>query len=272
MIPLPAELRRLEAELPACPRTLLRMLDLLQREDGSTSEMAAVVESDMALAAAVVRTVNSAMFGLLRRVETVEEGLRYLGTREVAAITFETALRAAFAPTPAMEAIWQRAGRSGLLMGRSAAALGLDGWHAHSAGLFARSGQAVLLAHAPARYGALLDTLGDDPSALVAAETEAFGASHAVYGSAMCAAWGLAEDVVCFVRDRVCPSTSWSRHERPTRHLLALGALVDALLGSADLRACADTLTSVVDFGADDMVAAVEPTWRRLQAAEPALA
>ena len=97
-MPLPPALRRLDADLPACPRTLVQMLALLEREDAPLGEMAELIESDLALAAAVVRTVNSAMFGLLRRVETVGEAVRYLGTREVAAITYETALRAAFAP------------------------------------------------------------------------------------------------------------------------------------------------------------------------------
>ena len=83
----------------------------------------------------------------------------------------------------------QHAGRSGLLMGRSARALGLDAMQAHSAGLFARSGQAVLLAHAAERYGALLAGLGSDREALRAAEIEAFGVDHGAYGSALCAAW-----------------------------------------------------------------------------------
>jgi HD-like signal output (HDOD) protein len=266
-MPLPAALRRLEVELPACPRTLMEMMTLLGREDTSVSALAEVIEADMALAAAVVRTVNSAMFGLLRRVETVGEAVRYLGTREVAAITFETALRAAFTPTPAMDAVWLHASRAGLLMGRSARALGLDGLEAHTAGLFARSGQAVLLAHEPVRYQALLAGLGHDRDALVAAEVEAFGVSHAGYGSALCAAWGLAADVVHYVHDQVTPPAQWAGHERPLRRLLALGAVVDALLREDDLEVSAGQLAPAAGCTTDDLVSALKAPWSRLQEA-----
>lgn len=266
-MPLPSAMRRLEVDLPACPRALVQMMALLQREDASLRDMAELVESDLGLAAAVVRTVNSAMFGLLRRIETVGEALRYLGLREVAAITFEVALRGSFEPSPAMDRLWQQASQAGLLMGRSARALGLDPLHAHTAGLFARSGQAVLLQQATLRYEALLAGLRHDPAALVAAEIEAFGVSHAAYGSALCAAWGLAADVVHYVRDRVLPAERWQGAARAERRLLSLGAVVDALLDETDAGECAAHLAPTADCSAEELVGAVEPVWSRLHAA-----
>lgn len=266
-MPLPAPLRQLDVHLPACPRTLVQMLALLEREDAPLGEMAELIESDLALAAAVVRTVNSAMFGLLRRVESVGEAVRYLGTREVAAITYETALRAAFAPSPEMDALWQQASRRGLLMGRSARALGLDPLHAHTAGLFATSGQAVLLAHAPQTYGALLAGLAHDRSALVAAEVEAFGVSHAAYGSALCAAWGLAGDVVHFVRERVHPIEAWAGLDSRLRRLLSLGAVVDGLLQEEALDVIAEQMATAGGCPPDELIGAVRPPWTRLQTA-----
>ena len=57
-MPLPTPLRRLDVDLPACPQVLTRMMALMQDEDASLAEMAELVEGDMALAAAVLRTVN----------------------------------------------------------------------------------------------------------------------------------------------------------------------------------------------------------------------
>lgn len=266
-MPLPAPLRQLDVHLPACPRTLVQMLALLEREDAPLTEMAELIESDLALSAAVVRTVNSAMFGLLRRVETVGEAVRYLGTREVAAITYETALRAAFTPSPQMDALWQQASRRGLLMGRSARALELDALQAHTAGLFATSGQAVLLAHAAQTYAALLAGLAHDPQALAAAEVEAFGVSHAAYGSALCAAWGLAGNVVHFVRERIQPTPTWTELDTRLRRLLSLGAVVDGLLREEELDVMAEQMATPSGCQRDDLVSAVRPPWMRLQAA-----
>jgi HD-like signal output (HDOD) protein len=60
----------------------------------------------MALAAAVMKAVNSSLYGLKGRVQSVQQAITYLGMREVAAITFEMGLRAAFPPAPN----WSRCG------------------------------------------------------------------------------------------------------------------------------------------------------------------
>ena len=269
-MPLPADLRTLAVDLPACPRVLLEMMTLLRDDATPLSAIASLIEGDMALAAAVVRTVNSAMFGLLRRVETVGEAVRYLGTREVAAITLETALRASFPPTPRMRRLWQDASRAGLLMGRSAHALAIDPLHAHTAGLFARGGQAVLLARLGSHYEALLDAFEHDPGALCAAEAAAFGIDHGGYGSALCASWGLAPNVVHFVRDRVRAPALWTRHDRALQRMLALGAVTDRLLREgepASLLAEMSEAEAAVDPDTARLLAVVRPAWERLRRA-----
>ena len=263
---LSADLRRLEADLPACPRVLVALLPLLDSAStGSVDRMAELIASDLALAAGLVRTVNSAMFGLLRRVETVGEALRYLGCGEVAAIAYQTALRAAFPSTPAMECLWQDAGRAGLLMGRSARALGIDPMQAHTAGLFSRAGQAVLLARLGARHAALQAALGHDLPALCAAEVLACGVHQGALGSALCARWGLATPVVQHVRDRVLPPSAWRHHPPALQRLLALGAVADALLRDVDPASVLDAVESDIDRdGAGELLAAVAPVWASL--------
>lgn len=274
-MPLPADLRALSVDLPACPRVLLELMPLLRDESAPMTAMSALIETDMALSAAMVRTVNSAMFGLLRRIETVGEALRYLGTNEVAAIAFGIALRASFVPTPRMNAIWLDASQAGLLMGRSARALALDPWQAHTAGLFARSGQAVMLARLGPAYEALLDQFEHDATALSAAEVAAYGVNHGGYGSALCASWGLAPAVVRHVRDRVRPPQAWQGHDHMLRRLLALGAVTDALLHQGEDRPApgevAQQITAALadpgDFSAAELLDAVMPHWERLQQA-----
>ena len=46
----------------------------------------------------------------------------------------------------------------------------------------------------------------------------------------MCASWGLAPNVVHFVRDRVRAPALWTRHDRALQRMLALGAVTDRLL------------------------------------------
>ncbi|MFM2069023.1 MAG: hypothetical protein RLZZ584_3932 [Pseudomonadota bacterium] len=269
-MPLSPELRHLAVDLPACPRTLLQLLPLLDDDGASLAAMAAVVEADMALASAVVRTVNSAMFGLLRRVDSVGEAMRHLGMHEVAALTYATALRAAFAPTPQLDRLWERAALRGLLMGRSAPALGLEPWRAHTAGLFAQSGQAVLLARSAGAYLPLLQRCGCDPAALLQAELAEFGVTHAVYGSALCAAWGLHNEVVKYVREHVAEPAGWQVRPEPLRNLLLLGHLADQLIDGGEPDALARAAAPGSGWTAEQLHLALAAPWRQLSAARSA--
>ena len=223
------QLRNLNIDLPACPSVLVKLSLMMADEQASTDQLAALIESDMALSSAVVRTVNSALFGLLKRVETVHEGIRYLGMAQVAGLTYEISLRGAFPPSPLLQSIWDRAGIRGLAMGRIARQLDVEPWQAHSAGLFAESGRAVLYAYDRTRYASLESDPNDD-ALLCAAEIEAFGVSHCALGAALCQAWGLSRDVSDSVRARPNSALQWDLERPGVQKLLAIGSAVDRLL------------------------------------------
>lgn len=245
-------LRSLDIDLPACPQALVQLSLLMHDEDANLQSIGGLIERDMALAAAVVRTVNSALFGLLRRVESVPEAVRYLGTREVSALTFEIGLRGAFPPSPTLNALWDRASRRGLAMGRAAPALDLDPWLAHTAGLFAEGGQAALIAHDAPGYAAIVAAHPDELLRLDA-ETATYGLNHAALGGALCQSWGLAAEVAASVRLRPLAlrtlanalgaqtgfvpddtEAEWAMEPLVVQRLLALGAVVDAALAGGD--------------------------------------
>src|SRR5262249_25580410 len=127
------ELRTLDIDIPSQPESLVRLSLLLAEDEINLGAVAALIEGDMALASAVLRAVNSSLYGLKGRVQSVHQAITYLGTREIAAITFEMGLRAAFPPAVELEPLWQRAARRGLVMGRLGQRLSLDAWAAHSA-------------------------------------------------------------------------------------------------------------------------------------------
>lgn len=195
-------LRSLHIDLPTQPAALLRLSALLADEDSNLQEVGNLIESDMALAAAVLKAVNSSLYGLSGRVQTVRQAITYLGTREVAAVTYEMGLRAVFPAAPELEPVWQRASQRGLLMGRIGEALSVDPWMAHSAGLFEECGKAVLFRHAPVRYLPLLMGAQDDAELLYLEHRE-YGVSHDALGAALCETWGLAAPAVHSVRHHI---------------------------------------------------------------------
>jgi HD-like signal output (HDOD) protein len=196
------ELRKLDIDIPSQPQALLELSLLLAEDDINLQAAAALIESDMALAAAVMRALNSSLYGLQGRVQSVHQAITYLGLREVAAITFEMGLRAAFAPAPELDPIWKRAAWRGQVMARLAEQLSEDAWGAHSAGLFEECGKAVLFRHAPEHYRAMLRAATDD-AALAEMERAGFGVSHDALGAALCESWGLGAAAVHSVRHHV---------------------------------------------------------------------
>lgn len=229
-MPVDAALRSLNIDVPAQPESLVKLSLLLADEEVNMQAVGTLIESDMALASAVLKAVNSSLYGLAGRVQTVQQAITYLGTREVASVTFEMGLRAVFPAAPELDAVWERASVRGLLMGRIGAALGVDPWAAHSAGLFEECGKAVLFRHTPDRYRPLLVNARDDEE-LLFLEHQEFGVSHDALGAALCETWGLAPAAVHSVRYHVIVNTT---RELPMqvqrRAICALSALANALM------------------------------------------
>ncbi|MEN9627325.1 MAG: hypothetical protein RJA10_552, partial [Pseudomonadota bacterium] len=164
------------------------------------------------------------------RVQSVQQAITYLGVREVAGITFEMGLRAAFPPSAELEPLWKRAAQRGLLMGRLAQRLSLDAWAAHSAGLFEECGKAVLFRHASDHYRAMLRAASSD-SELLTLEQAGFGVSHDALGAALCESWGVAASAVGSVRHHVAIQATLQVPEALARRPIAvLSAIAAALM------------------------------------------
>ena len=224
------QLRSLSIDIPAQPETLVKLSLLLADDTVNLQAVSALVSSDMALASAVLKAVNSSMYGLRGRVQSVQQAITHLGTREVASVTFEMGLRAVFPHATELEPVWERASVRGLLMGRIGQALEVDPWACHSAGLFEECGKAVLFRHAPDRYRDLLRMATDDEDLLML-EHSTFGVSHEALGAALCESWGLAPAAVVSVRFHVIVNaTGELPMHLPKRSICAVSALAHALM------------------------------------------
>ena len=233
-MPVDPQLRSLNIDVPAQPESLVKLSVLLADEAVNLQALSTLIAGDMALASAVLKAVNSSLYGLRGRVQTVQQAITHLGTREVAAITFEMGLRAVFPPAPELDPVWERAGVRGLLMGRIGQAVSVDPWAAHSAGLFEECGKAVLFKHATDRYRKLLAKAANDED-LVLLEHAEFGVSHDALGAALCESWGLAANAVVSVRYHVVVNaTGELPMQLPRRAICALSALSHALMTAPD--------------------------------------
>jgi HD-like signal output (HDOD) protein len=65
--------------LPSAPRVYVALTTALTNPDVSLREVSALIEKDMAMSAKALQVVNSAFFGLPRRLSSVNDAVNYLG-------------------------------------------------------------------------------------------------------------------------------------------------------------------------------------------------
>ena len=267
-MPVDPKLRSLNIDVPAQPESLVKLSLLLADEDINLQALSALITSDMALAAAVLKAVNSSLYGLSGRVQSVQQAITYLGTREVAAVTFEMGLKAVFPSAPELDAVWERASARGLLMGRIGQAIGVDPWASHSAGLFEECGKAVLFRHAPQRYKPLLRAAENDEDLLLL-EHDEFGVSHDALGAALCETWGLAPAAVHSVRFHVMVNATLQLPMQVQRRAIcAISAIANAMMRDPDtLDAVAGQVAPQAELDATLVIRGARKVQQQIEAA-----
>ncbi len=78
--------------LPSLPELYLEIEDILKNEDFNLNELAAIMEKDMAMTASILKLVNSAFFGIPRRVSTMREAVSYLGVTLIKSLVLNHSL------------------------------------------------------------------------------------------------------------------------------------------------------------------------------------
>lgn len=223
----------LQIDIPTRPEALVKLALLLAEDDVNFQSLGGLIEADMALAGAVMKAVNSSLYGLKGRVQTVQQAVTYLGMREISAVTYEIGLRSVFPAAPELHALWERASMRGLLMGRLAQALSMDAWSAHTAGLFEECGKAILFKHDKARYQPMLASAAHDGE-LTEMELKTFGIGHDALGAKLCENWGLSAAAVASVQHHVRVHTLRQLPRSSGRSVCVLSGLANTIMSNPD--------------------------------------
>ena len=223
----------LQIDIPTRPDALAKLAGLLAKEDVNISELANLIENDMALAASVMKAVNSSLYGIKGRAKNVHQAASYLGMREISALAYEISVRSVFPQAQELGDLWSRASIRGLLMGRLAQALSMDAWSAHTAGLFEECGKAVFFRHDCKAYQNILSTAKNDLE-LVILEQKTFKVGHDTLGAKLCENWGLSPATVTSVAHHVQVSYSHQLPRISGRSVCVLSALANTLMNEPE--------------------------------------
>lgn len=213
--------------IPPRPAVVLAVMDEKARDEPDLGRVAEAIARDVALAAALLKTVNSPLFGLRRQVQSVSQAVGMLGMKRVTTLVNSLALRTSL-NAQGIERFWDQSSRTALVCAWLAGRMGHDRDMAHLFGLFRDAGIPLL----KKRFPDYLDTLrlaNQDPRGFTVAEDERHGVNHAMVGTILARNWKLSDSLREAVRHHHEPAIFAQEIDREVRTLVALSHLAGQL-------------------------------------------
>ena len=187
-------------QLPTFPAIYLEALQQVRDEGSSTAKLADVLATDPGLTMRLLRTVNSAAFGLRSRIKSVHHAVSMLGRGHIESMLISLASHSALPADPCQgfqpERFWRTAAR------RAATARALadrvdpaQRSECFTAGLLQDMAIPMLCTQRGEPYTQLLEQWHNGHGELQVMELKEFGWDHAEVATLMCNEWGFPESI-----------------------------------------------------------------------------
>ncbi|MCK6485709.1 MAG: HDOD domain-containing protein [Phycisphaerae bacterium] len=194
------------AAVPAMPAVASHCFRMTLDPNCAIERLVELLGADAGIAAGILRLANSALFGAVREIDSLQQAVAMLGLRRIRELVLARCMAAALDDGPADSIertyFWRRSVTTAALAARLA-----DGSMprrrdaAFVPGLLADIGVIVLARALPARYGPIAECycpLGGDE--WMQREAELVGVSHAEVSAMALESWRLPESLVAAVR------------------------------------------------------------------------
>lgn len=189
--------------LPALPPLYSRLVQEIESERSSMESIGEIISQDVGMTATVLKLVNSAFFGLTRKVTSPAQAVSLLGLDVLRALVLSQQLFEVFdfsaVPRLSYESLWQHSLGAGMLAKLVAQELTdnkdlVD--QSFMAGVLHDVGKLVLGSQVTDKYNQVLELVHQDNGFLWEVEQEVLGTSHAEAGAFIMGLWGEKEAIV----------------------------------------------------------------------------
>lgn len=254
-------------QLPSPPSIFNELTRLLNSEQTTSSHIAGVVSKDPALAARVLKVVNSSYFGLPNPVSDIQQAVTMIGVRTLRALALSGHLGRHYRAMDSWKgfSLSQYQARA-LMVGRLAQQLArtvsrdpLLRDQTFLAGLLLDVGMLMLASEQAAGYQKVINFSAKKGQSLHDVEARAFGVNHSQLGAALLSQWNIPPLVVDAVLYHHAPSEYHQKGLTP----VALAHVADALLPPLQSNA-GSSLTAELDeaYLVDNALDEYLPKWR----------
>ena len=181
-------------DFPSLPTTVIKILEMISDPDLSLKDLAKVISADAAMTTRILKLVNSAHYGLNKRIDNLEKALTYLGIDAITNIAISLSVTDSFE-------IKESAEYQGLFMFSLTAALSaeliaeINTLHFKSkiflASLLQNIGMYLLLRHLGKDYTDLMKQAKEQNIRLTLLERDKYGIDQLELGQMIASKWNL---------------------------------------------------------------------------------
>jgi HD-like signal output (HDOD) protein len=192
--------------LPEIPSIVLELNEVIAHPFSSTHQVAQVINKSPSLTAQLLKTVNSAFYGLPSQVDRVSIAVTMIGTRELSTLALGLSIMSVFKDIPrhilSMQSFLRHSLACGIISRLLAAHKNMrQTEQIFTSGLLHDLGRLVLFIYFPAEAFDVMRYAAEHSMCLYAAEKERLGCHHSQIGKFLLDQWRLPlslEDSVCF--------------------------------------------------------------------------
>jgi putative nucleotidyltransferase with HDIG domain len=186
------------SNLISLPEVVLRINDMVYKEDTSASDIGALLSQDPGLSTRILKIANSALYGGSRNIDDINRAVTFLGIKQIQDLVLSTTAAHAFDGIPndliSVEDFWHHSLYCGLLsrtLARHTRKVNMDTMF--TAGLLHDIGHLIMFYRIPqhAHEAILMTVQGESIMDLPAAEQAVMGFDHTQVGAALAELWHL---------------------------------------------------------------------------------
>ncbi|MDJ0723173.1 MAG: response regulator [Desulfobacterales bacterium] len=201
--------------LPSMPAMCMEVMEAVQGPEASIQKVADIIARDLGMAAKILQMVNSAFFGLCRRVTDIRDAVVLLGLDAIRSLVLSVNVFSAFNKANLscldFDGLWDHslaAGGYARQVMRSAEQPPEAVNAAFMAGMLHDIGKLILAVNFGDAYRSVFDVSPEDTRPAWAREQALFGASHAEIGAYLMGLWGLETELLAAIAFHHDPARS----------------------------------------------------------------
>ncbi len=267
--------------LLSLPELVLKVNDMVNRDDTSATDIAAVISQDPALATRILMVANSPMYASSRQIDTISRAVTILGTKQIRDLILSASAAKVFKGIPndviSVEDFWHHSLYCALLA-RALAEMSkrVNAETMFTAGLLHDIGHLVMFNRVPEQSAAaiLLTIQGDADRDLFDAEREVLGFTHCDVGASLAERWHLPEVLMVCIAYHHHPAQA-PRFADAVAHVHIANAIASLPYSDTpaadDLRRVDANAWTMAGIAPEDIGPAVQKAQSQLQETQQAL-